>query len=327
MQGQGDFSLHVGQLLLDQLGLRQRAAELLAVQGVLPRGVPAVFSGAQGTPADAVASRVEAGKRAFQTAHVREGVFFRAEHVVHDDFAGDRGAQADLAVNGRGGQTFPTFLQNEAADLAGVILGPDHEHVGNRAVGDPHFGAGQAIAALDLLGAGDHRARIGTVIRFGQAEAADVLASRQLGQVLLLGRFVAELVDRHHHQGGLHTHHRAVAGVDTLHFASDQAVAHVVEAAAAVDFRNGRAEQAGFAHLAKNLRIGLLVAEGQLHPRLQLVGGELLGAVAHHALFFAQLLVEQQRVDPVEGCLAGHGEILKTWAGVQPAHGRAMERD
>src|SRR5690606_11023770 len=128
--------------------------------------------------------RVQAGERAAQAADVREGVFFRAEDDVHDDFTGDRGAQTDLAVDGRGGQAFPAFFQNEAADFAGVILGPDHEHVGDRAVGDPHLGAGQAVAAFDLAGAGDHRARVGAVVRLGQAEAADVFAAGQLGQVL-----------------------------------------------------------------------------------------------------------------------------------------------
>src|SRR5690606_3148250 len=66
-------------------------------------------------------------------------------------------------------------------------------------------------------------------------------------------------------------------------------------------------EQAGLAHLAEDRRIGTLVAEGLQHPRRQLVGGELRSAVTHHALFLGQLLVEQQRVDPVEACVAGHG--------------------
>ncbi|MDT4845306.1 hypothetical protein FQZ97_792910 [compost metagenome] len=144
------------------------------------------------------------------------------------------------------------------------------------------------------------------MVRLGQAEAADPLARRQLGQVFLLLRFSAEFVDRHHHQRGLHAHHRAVTGIDTFDFAGDQAVADVVEAAATVDFRDSRAEQAGLAHLAENRRVGLLVAERFQHSRRQLVGGELLGTVAHHALFFSQLLIEQQRVDPVEACLAGH---------------------
>jgi len=52
------------------------------------------------------------------------------------------------------------------------------------------------------------------------------------------------------------------------------------------------------------------MAEGFQHPRRQLVGGELRGAALHHALFFGQLLIEQQRVDPVEACFAGHSGLL-----------------
>lgn len=310
LQGQGDLGLHVGQLLLDQLVGGQRAAELLAVEHVLAGGVPAEFGGAQGAPGDPVARRVQAGERTAQAAHFGEGVLFRNEHVVHHDLAGDRGTQADLAMDRRGAQAFPALLEDEAADLPFVILGPDHEDVGDRAVGDPHLAAAQAIAAVDLLRPGDHRARVGTVVRLGQAEAADVFAAGQLGQVLLPGGFVAEFMDRHHHQRGLHAHHRAIAGVDALDFASDQAIADVVEAAAAVGFGNGRAEQAGLAHLAEDLRVGLFVAEGFEHARGQLVLGELLGAVANHALFFGELLVQQQGIFPVEASFGGHAYIL-----------------
>ncbi|MNE51552.1 hypothetical protein D3C80_1461860 [compost metagenome] len=146
------------------------------------------------------------------------------------------------------------------------------------------------------------------MVRLGQAETTDPLATGQLGQVLLFGGFGTEFVDRHHDQRRLHAHHRAVAGVDTLDFTGDQAVAHIVQAAAAVGFRDGRAEQAGLAHLAEDRRVGVLVAEGFQHPRRQLVGGELLRAVAHHALFVGQLLVEQQRVFPVEAGVGSHGD-------------------
>ncbi|MNM83137.1 hypothetical protein D3C81_951850 [compost metagenome] len=216
-------------------------------------------------------------------------------------------------MNGRSTETLPAFLQHETADVAGIVLGPDHEDIGDRAVGDPHLVAGQAIAAVDFLRPGDHRARIGTMIRLGQAEATDPFATGKLGQVLLLGCFRAELVDRHHDQGRLHTHHRAVARIDALHFTGDQAVANVVQAAATVLLRDGRAEQADFAHFAEDRRIGLLMTEGFQHARGQLVLGELIRAVTHHALFFSELLVEQQWVDPVEACFTGHERILEKW--------------
>ena len=50
-----------------------------------------------------------------------------------------------------------------------------------------------------------------------------------LGRYFCFVRLGAELVDRHHHQRRLHAHHRAVAGVDALDLARDQAVADVVE--------------------------------------------------------------------------------------------------
>jgi hypothetical protein len=87
----------------------QRAAELDAVQRVLARAVEAVLGSAQSPPGDAVARAVQAGEGALQAAHLGEGVFLGAEHVVHHDLAGDAGAQAHLAVDGRCGQPFQPF--------------------------------------------------------------------------------------------------------------------------------------------------------------------------------------------------------------------------
>src|SRR3546814_2489217 len=67
-----------------------------------------------------------------------------------------------------------------------VGLGPDDEDARNRRVGDPHLGAGEAIAAVDLLRARPHGAGVRPRIRLGKPEAADPFAGRQLGQILLL---------------------------------------------------------------------------------------------------------------------------------------------
>lgn len=48
LEAQQNFGLHVGKLQLEQLGLRQGFAELLAVETVLTRGVPAAFVSTQG---------------------------------------------------------------------------------------------------------------------------------------------------------------------------------------------------------------------------------------------------------------------------------------
>ncbi len=141
LQPERDLGLHVGQFLLDQLVGGQRAAELLAVERVLARRVPAELGGAERPPGDAVARRVEAGERAFQPAHLGKFVFGRHEDLVHSDLAGDRGAQPDLAVDDRRRQPGHALLQHEAADHAGVVLGPDDEDIGDRRIGDPHLAA------------------------------------------------------------------------------------------------------------------------------------------------------------------------------------------
>src|SRR3989441_5087824 len=66
LQAERDLGLHVGELLLDELVRGERPAELLAVEHVLPRAMPAVFRCAERAPGDAVTRRVEAGERALQ---------------------------------------------------------------------------------------------------------------------------------------------------------------------------------------------------------------------------------------------------------------------
>src|SRR5690606_4688699 len=290
LKTQRDFGLHVGKFLLDQLVGSQGATKLLAVERVLAGGVPAVLCGAQGTPGDTVAGRVQAGERAAQTGDAgHHGVGWHFD-FVHHDFAGDGGPQADLAVDGRGAETLEAFFKDEAADLAVVFAAhhfcPDNEYVGDRRVGNLHLVAGELVATVDLDRAGFHAARVRAVVGFRQAKAAYPFASSQLGQVFLFLLFGAELVDGNHDQRRLHAHHRAVAGVDTLDFAGDQAIAYVIEARATVSFGNGRPKQPELTHFRENGRIGFFVAESFEHARCELVLSVGTGSFTHHALVF-----------------------------------------
>ncbi|NRP86583.1 hypothetical protein GFPCMMHI_02490 [Ensifer adhaerens] len=146
------------------------------------------------------------------------------------------------------------------------------------------------------------------MVRLGEAEAADPFASGKLWQIFLLLGLRPESVDRHHDQRGLHAHHRAIAAVDALDLAGDQAVGDITEAGAAIFRRNRRSEQAEFAHLAEDRRIGLFMAEGFEHA-----GGKLLlrigmRGIQHHAFFIAQLLHQPERIGPVEN-LAAHAVV------------------
>ena len=320
LQAQRDFGLHVGQLFLDQLRGGERAAKLLAVHGVLARGVPAEFSGTHGTPGNTVAGAVQAGERTLQTLHFGEGVFFGNEHVIHHDFAGDRSAQADLAVNRRSGQALHALFQYKAADRAdgaafADFLGPDHKYVRDGAVGDPHLRALELVAAVDLVSTSGHASGVGAVVWLGQAEAADVLAAGQLGQVFLLLRFGAEFIDWHHHQRALHAGHGTVTGVHTLDFAGDQAVGHVVQAGAAVLFGNRRAQQTQFAHLAEDGHVGLLMAELLEHAGCQLVLTVRRSRFTNGAFVVGELLFDQEGVIPLKACV-GHGVGLQYCCGM-----------
>ena len=194
-----DLGLHVGELLLDQLIGGERAAELLAVEHVLPRGVPAELGRAHGAPGNAVARIVEAAERTGQTLDVGQQIVFRHHAVFQHDLAGDRGAQRQFAFDLGRRETLRAALDDEAADDA-VELGPHHRDIGDRRVGDPGLGAVELVAAGHFLGARHHRAGIGAVIGLGQAEAADQLGGRELGQIFAPLRFAAIGVDRIHHQ-------------------------------------------------------------------------------------------------------------------------------
>ena len=139
------------------------------------------------------------------------------------------------------------------------------------------------------------------MIRFGQAEAADPFAGRQLRQVFHALLFGAVGVDRVHDQRGLDAHRRAVAAVDPLDLARDQAVDDIAHAGAAVALRQRRAEQAEFAELGHDLPVEALVAERLQHPRLELLLAILPRRLLYQPLLLGELAVEQEGIVPLEG--------------------------
>ena len=90
LQSEADFGLHIGELFLDQLIRRERATELLTLHDIASRTQPAILGRAERAPRNAVTRRIETGERPFQAERARQLVFVGDEHLVHDDFAGDR---------------------------------------------------------------------------------------------------------------------------------------------------------------------------------------------------------------------------------------------
>src|SRR5271166_903071 len=302
LEPERDLGLHVGELLLEELGRRERPAELLAVEAVLAGAEPAILRRAHCAPGYAVASAIEAAERPLESRDVRQERAIGRLDIVEHDLAGDRGAQGKLAPELRRGEALHALLEDEAANLIIVRarLRPDDEYVGDRGVADPGLGADEAVAAVDLLGSSGHAAGIGAGVRLGEPEAADELAEREARQVLqpLVG--VAIGVDGIHDERTLHAHHRAEAGVDALDLTRHQSVSDITRAGAAEFRRQRHSVQPRFAHHAKQLGVGLLLEIGLLDPGRELFGGEVPRRVADHALVLGELSLEQQRIVPLE---------------------------
>jgi|GEM_PF-102766 len=196
LQCQADLGLHVGKFFLHQLIGRQGTPELASIQGVLPGDMPARLGSAQRAPGDAKARRIQAGEGTLQSIGMRQFLIRRHEHIVHDDFPGDRCAQPDFPVYGRRAEPGAALVQKESANASRIVLGPDHKHIGDRRIGNPGLGAAQAVAPGHRTGARDHAARVGAVIGFGQTKAADRRSSRQVRQVLASLRLGTKLHDR-----------------------------------------------------------------------------------------------------------------------------------
>src|SRR6267143_935465 len=88
----------------------------------MSRAIRAELRRAERAPADSVAGAIQAAERALQPRDARQEVRLGDAHLVHHDAAGAGGAQAELAVDRRHGQALHPALEEEPADLAGVVL-------------------------------------------------------------------------------------------------------------------------------------------------------------------------------------------------------------
>ena len=254
-----DLGLHVRELLLHELSGGERPAELPALEGVAPRGVPAELGRAHRAPADSVAGPGEAGEGRLHAFRPGQHVLGRHEHVVHDDLPGGGGAQRELALDAGRAQAPHALLEEEAAQRILLVLRPHHEHVGEGRMADPGLGAAEHEAAFHRFRPCPHARRIGAGVRFGEPETPKQGAPGQPGEVLPPLRLAPVGVDGVHHQARLHAESGAVGTVDALDLAGHQPVAHVADPRAAVTFERG-AEQPERSHFAHDLRVEALVA-------------------------------------------------------------------
>ncbi len=115
----GELGLRVRQLLLEQLRLRQRPAELVPVEAVSPRRAPARLGRAHHAPGDPVARTVKAAERPLEPLDARQQRVLpdlpdlHAVHAVHHHLAPGRGAQRPLAADLRRARPLHAHTQDE----------------------------------------------------------------------------------------------------------------------------------------------------------------------------------------------------------------------
>ena len=107
-------------------------------------------------------------------------------------------------------------------------------------------------------------------------------------------------MDGIHDERTLHRHHGAIAAVDALDLSSNQTIGRVRQAKAAIAFRNGDAQKAHLAHLLEDGRVGLGTLIRINHPRCQAIVRIGARRVADHAFLFGELVVQTERIGPVE---------------------------
>ena len=106
--------------------------------------------------------------------------------------------------------------------------------------------------------------------------------------------------DRIHDEARLHRHGRAIAAVDALHGAGDETVAHITQTRAAIFRRNGRPEHAERAHFAHDAAVEMLFKISAGDARLQLLLRIGFSRIADEALLVRKLVIEIERILPVE---------------------------
>ena len=132
-------------------------------------------------------------------AQAAEHVLERHFAVLEHQFSRVRAAHAQLVELLRHGETLEIFLDQEGghAARAGVQVGfgVHHQSVGIRSVGDPHLGAVQHVAVALQVGTQFHADDVGTGIRLGHRQRADMFAGNEFGEIALFLRFGTVALD------------------------------------------------------------------------------------------------------------------------------------
>src|SRR5699024_10929909 len=107
-----------------------------------------------------------------------------------------------------------------------VSLRPNHRDVGNGAVGDPYFCAGEDPVITIATSSCAHAARIGAKVRLGQAEAADCFTCCHARKPLFLLLFRTPFPNGEHGQRTLNRNEGTQTRVSRFQFETRKAVSN-----------------------------------------------------------------------------------------------------
>ena len=108
----------------------------------------------------------------------------------------------------------------------------------------------------------------------------------------------------------MHAQHRAIARIDPLDFARDEPVGHITRTRAAIALRQHHTEEAETAHLGKNRRVRLLGGKGFDDTRQQFLLRIIARRIADQSFLIAELLLDEERIVPLEVLGLGRGAQL-----------------
>ena len=177
---------HVGELGLGELEAADRPAELLAGRRVRQRGLQAVAGRAQRAPDDAESGLGQAGERRLEPGARRGSRAESGTRTSSSVISPVLDARSDILCLISRAVKPGVSVGTAKPATPSVGTRPDHRHVGDRRVGDPHLAAVEHPVGAVAAGPGRHVGRVGAVVGLGQAEAADQLAGRHARQPSLL---------------------------------------------------------------------------------------------------------------------------------------------
>ena len=298
-----DFGNHPGEFFLNELvrgdGL---IGKLFASFGVLQGGVVAGHGCADGAPADAITSLIEAAERTAEASDAGKKVFFGDFTIAKRKAACNGGAERPFSVNVPGLEARCAFFDQEATDFFVFAFCPDNGDIGDGTAGNPHFLAVEDVLVSFFDGASEHTAGVGSELRFGEAEAADGFALLQEREPFIFLRITAEGVNRVHDERALHGDEAAESGIATLKFLRHEAVSDVGHARATVTLEI-RAKKAEFAELWNEMHRKCSFPAVFFDDGDNFVFDEFARGLAHQFLFVVELGIE---IDEVHTAVLRH---------------------